>query len=189
MPWHSKWHKIAKWKAFQMASTKNLPLEGSMPRNGGRQWLHVPVGPRHVIIPLRNVALPQVQVFTWWTKEELSLRTLQTDVAFFTRVDKCPASFVTRITNVEEVEATLTKPTSFDIARSLVARLHPRVFLIAPQTGLPDPSFQLWHYRHSCVAGQGFGQKFPVRTLRLEICQKIYTTQFSGVRILHTENA
>ena len=24
---------------------------------------------------------------------------------------------------------------------------------------------------------------------RLEICQKIYTTQFSGERILHTENA
>ena len=24
---------------------------------------------------------------------------------------------------------------------------------------------------------------------RLEICQKIYTTQFSGKRILHTENA
>ena len=24
---------------------------------------------------------------------------------------------------------------------------------------------------------------------RLEICQKIYTTQFSGARILHTENA
>ena len=25
--------------------------------------------------------------------------------------------------------------------------------------------------------------------LRLEICQKIYTTKFSGERILHTENA
>ena len=28
---------------------------------------------------------------------------------------------------------------------------------------------------------------FPI--IRLEICQKIYTTQFSGNRILHTENA
>ena len=25
--------------------------------------------------------------------------------------------------------------------------------------------------------------------IRLEICQKTYTTQFSGARILHTENA
>ena len=26
-------------------------------------------------------------------------------------------------------------------------------------------------------------------SVRLEICQKIYTTKFSGERILHTENA
>ena len=34
-----------------------------------------------------------------------------------------------------------------------------------------------------------FLHQSPIPTLRLGICQKIYTTQFSGEKILHTENA
>ena len=42
------------------------------------------------------------------------------------------------------------------------------------------------HYsRHTVLKNRMVG----MMTIRLVICQKIYTTQFSGEKILHTENA
>ena len=37
-------------------------FEGFLPRDGCRRRLHVPDGPRHVLLSPRHMALPQIQV-------------------------------------------------------------------------------------------------------------------------------
>ena len=62
------------------------------------------------------------------------------------------------------------------------------VLLQKNNEGLDGGDWQL-HVAEFAAFGRYTGQVFTECEGRLEICQKIYTTQFLGKSILHTENA